>query len=338
MIIDRAAGVTPTRFVDRGLRQEIGGFIGKATRDDMLRTFLWVSECQIAQEICTAWEELITSLDNESRDADCRRAATERPPSWRADSRDEIAKDCHQASSALLAELRSEIPEARQAHRECTQVLYQLSSRLGQAVTNPVPVTDSAGTPLLDTLTPLRDQLAAATERLKSLVAQDREKLHDLAVQESYRRQSTGSNSSVPLKDIDAMPPSEFIGLVETLLQRDGFRTARPDGASEEFHVLAVCPQGHTFVFNSHRVRGPQGWKPEPAAQITTPSLHAARLVAERRKPDVFVVITNGGFSEPARRYADEHAMCLVDRRSLQRWAEWEEPMECVEDHEQGVA
>lgn len=54
VIIDRAAGVTPARFTDRALRQKIGGIIGKETRDDMLRAFLWVSECQIAEETCNA--------------------------------------------------------------------------------------------------------------------------------------------------------------------------------------------------------------------------------------------------------------------------------------------
>ncbi|MET8134141.1 hypothetical protein ABZV24_19665 [Streptomyces sp. NPDC005251] len=110
MMIDRAAGVTPTRFVDRGLRQEIGGLIGKATRDDMLRTFLWVSECQIAQEICEAWEKFISSLDREVRDANSLKAATDRTYSWVPDSRDEITKDCHDASSALLAELQGPSP------------------------------------------------------------------------------------------------------------------------------------------------------------------------------------------------------------------------------------
>lgn len=304
----------------------------------MLRTFLWVSECQIAQEICEAWEKFISSLDREVRDANSLKAATDRTYSWVPDSRDEITKDCHDASSALLAELQSEIAEARQAHRECTQVAYQLSSRLGQPLAKRVPVADSAGVLLLDTLAPLRDQLTAATKRLAALVAQDRDELHDLALQENYRRQCAGSSSSVPMNGIDSMSPSEFISLVETLLQRDGFQTALPGGTGAEFLVSATCPRGHTFLFNGHHVRGPHGWKPEPAVQISAPSLHSLHLLAEGRTYDGFVVVTNGGFSEPARRYANEHDMCLLNRRGLRRWAEWEEPMECVEDHERDVA
>lgn len=338
VMIDRAAGVTPTRFVDRGLRREIGGLIGKATRDDMLRTFLWVSECQIAQEICEAWEKHISILDRELQDADQRQAATARPYSWMGDTRDEITKACHQASSALLAELRVEGAEARQAHQESTQVLYRLTSRIGRSLTKYVPVPDSSGAPLLDTLAPLREQLLEATARLKALMAQNREEMHDLAVQEGYRRQSASSSSSVPMDNIDSMSPSEFTDLVETLLQRDGFQVARPSGAGAELQISATCPRGHTLLFSTHRVRGPQGWKPEPAAHVSTPSLHTARLVAERQEPDVLAVVTNGNFSEPARRYANEYDMYLMERHSLQRWAEWEEPMECCEDHEQDVA
>lgn len=304
----------------------------------MLRTFLWVSECQIAQEICEGWEKHVQGLDRELQDADQRQAATGRPHAWMADSRDEITKDCHQASSSLLSELRVESAEARQAHRECTRVLYQLSAQLGQPTAKRVPIADPSGTPLLDALAPLRQQLVAATERMRALVAQDREELHDLAVQEDHRRQSASGSSSVSLHDIDSMSASKFIDLVEKLLQRDGFQTARIDWAGAELLISATCPRGHSFLVSPHRVRGPHGWKPEPAEDVSTPSLHAVRLVAEHREPDVFVVVTNGGFSAPARRYAKEHDMCLLSRRGLRRWAEWEEPMECVEEHEQGAA
>jgi hypothetical protein len=255
-----------------------------------------------------------------------------------ADSRDEITKDCHRASSSLATELKAESAEARQAHRECTRMLYRLTAQLGQASAKRVPLTDSAGTPLLDSLAPLRQQLVAATERMRALLARDREELHGLAVQESHRRQSVSSNSSVSMNAIDSMSTSRFINLVEKLLQRDGFQTARLDSAGAELLVSATCPRGHSFLVSPHRVRGPHGWKPEPAEEVSTPSLHAARLVAEHCEPDVFVVVTNGGVSAPARRYAKEHDMCLLSRRDLRRWAEWEEPMECVEEHEQGAA
>ncbi|MFJ4895028.1 restriction endonuclease [Streptomyces sp. NPDC088788] len=336
MIIDRTAGVTPTRFVDRRLRQEIGQLIGKASRDDLLLAFLWVNECQVAQELCTAWKNHLDVLEREVRSADERRAATA-ASTWHADTRDEITKAAHQASSTLLTGLQRESAEARQAHGECSVVFRDLSLRFGRPLREQVPTADPSGAAaVLDTLAPLRDQLGPATHRLQTLLAHDRDALHDLAVQESYRRQSAGSKSSVPLADLDAMSSSEFTSLVEMMLQRDGFRTTRLVGAGDL--ISATCLRGHATLFSSHRVRGPRGWRPNPPEKISTPILHAARLASDGHSPEVVVVTTNGGFSGPARRYAVEHDMRLLDRNGLQRWAEWEEPMECVVGHELDVA
>ncbi|WP_138909247.1 restriction endonuclease [Streptomyces chryseus] len=338
MIIDRAAGVTPTRFVDRGLRKEIGRLIGAASRDTMLRAFLWVSECQIAQEICEEWEAHASQLDRELRDAVERQAATVAPSySWIADSRDQITKGCHEASSALVVKLEDESAEARQAHQECTQVLFELSCQLGQRGTQTLPVADSCGTPLLDTLGPLREQLDASRKRFAALVAQDREELHELAILEESRQRSADRGSSVSLHRIDASPSSEFVDLVKSLLERDGFQTRCPGGVGSEVLVLATCREGHTSLVRVHHVRGTEGWKPEPT-EMSTPKLHAALLVAKQHGADDVTVVTNRDFSRPARRYADEHDMSLLDRNDLQRWAVWGQSMICSDDLEEDVA
>ncbi|WP_158711326.1 restriction endonuclease [Streptomyces sp. NRRL S-1824] len=337
MIIDRTAGVTPTRFADRRLRQEIGALIGKADRDDMLRTFLWVSECRIAEEVCTAWKNHLDGLEREFQEADRRRAATG-SPTWRTDTRDAITKACHLTSSTLAATLQQELNEAVAAHKECTQVLYLLSCRLGRTPTARVPDTDAAGFPRLDGLAVLRDQLVGAVSRLENLLGQDHETLHDLALQEFHRRQSAHSDSSVPLHSIDSMPASEFVSLVESLLDRAQFRTTRPGGANSKALISAVCPDGHTIVFVAHRVRGPRGWPPEPAEQMSATDVHTARLLGERGDPNLVVVVTNGGFSAPARRYAAEHDLHLLDRSDLQRWAEWQDPLTCFDDCGQDAA
>ncbi|MFF1593073.1 restriction endonuclease [Streptomyces sp. NPDC058286] len=311
------------------LRQKIGGIIGKGTRDEMLRAFLWVSECQIAEETCSAWEGHLRVLSRELEDADRRKAATARSH-WEPERRDEITQACHRVSSALVTELQRESDEAREAHAESAQVLFQLTSQLGRPSARKLPVTDATGTPLLETLVPLREQLAAAGIRLEELMHHHRAELHELAVQEEFRRQSSSSGSSVTLSDIDSMSPSRFVRLVERLLQRDGFETERPEGPGAITTVSAACPEGHSFLFSTHLVRGPQGWRPDPPADVGVPRLHAARTAAGSRERDL-IVITNGGFSRPARRYAREHDLELISRPGLQRWAEWEEPVHCTE-------
>ncbi|MEV6319150.1 restriction endonuclease [Streptomyces sp. NPDC051776] len=336
MIIDRAARVTPTRFVDRDLRREIGWLIGKANRDDALRAFLWVSECRIAHEILQAWKEHIDVLDREYENADYRQASTAHPRSWEPDPRDQISRACHSASSTLAAKLNRELGEAKEAERECDEVLDQLSRQLGKLPMK-VPVPGSSGVTLLDALVPLRQQLAEARARLTALIAQDREELKELALHEHSRRRSAASGSAVFLHDIDGMRPREFVSLVEALLRRDGFETARPEGAGVDGLVSATCSRGHSLLFSAHRVSGPRGWRPEPADALGAPDLHTVRLAAERLRFDDLVVVTNGSFSAPARRYAEEHDMCLWDRSELQRWAEWEGPLDCVGDHHEGA-
>ncbi len=300
----------------------------------MLRAFLWVSECQIAHDISESWANHIGVLDREVQEAEQRQTDTQNSSySWTYDSRNQVTKDCHQTAATLVASLRRERNEAGHAHHECTQVLFELTSRFGMSSAQRVPVADPSGAPLLDTLGPLRQQLDAAKSRLTALIAEDREVLHELALRESYRRQSLTDDSSVPLTAIDSMKPAAFVDLVETMLQRDGFQTARPAAAGIASVVTATCPRGHVLLVSTHRVQRPYGQMPGPAALVGTPALHTARVIAGRLTPDLVVVVTNGHFSDPARRYGDENDMWLLPRRDLQWWAEWQEPLECCDNN-----
>jgi restriction system protein len=254
------------------------------------------------------------------------------------DSRDQVTQACHRASTALVAGLQRERNEAGQANDECTQVLFELTSHFGMPLIERVPIRGMSGAPLLDTLGPLKQQLDAARSRLAALLDDDRATLHQLALQESYRRQSLHDDSSVSLGAIDSMSPSAFVDLVEAMLQRDGFRTARPVARGTAHVVLGTCPSGDTLLVSTHRVETPVGETPKPAAVVGTPALHSVRVMAERLECDLVLVVTNGHFSKPARRYGDENEMTLLPRRDLQRWAEWQEPLECCDSPAQDVA
>ncbi len=134
------------------------------------------------------------------------------------------------------------------------------------------------------------------------------------------------------------MAPSAFVELVETLLQRDGYRTQRPAGAGAERLVVATTASGDSMIVSAHHVEGPNAWNPDSSEKISTPQLHRTRRLADQHEAGLLVVVTNGGFSRPARRYAEEHGIDLLDRSSLQRWAEWQEPLVLVDDAEQDAA
>jgi hypothetical protein len=337
VIIDRTAAVTPTRFRDGGLRRHVGDLLGKATRDDMLRTFLWASECQIAREVCAAWSEHLQMLDCEWQDATDRKEET-RPPYWGQDQRDQVTQGCHQAATSLLAALAAERAEARQAHQECTQVLDQLTHHFGYEPEE-VPAADTAGAPLLDSLTPLRQQLHAARSRLTALIGKDRDTLHDLALQEASRRQNLGKDTSTSLAAIGRMSPAAFVDVVEAMLQRDGFTTTRPGAAGTRHLVLGTYSCGDTTLMSTHHTKGHIGSSPVPATTVGVPALHSVQVAADRLDHvGLIVAVTNGHFSAPARRYAGDKEMVLLDRSDLERWAEWQYPLACCDDSARDAA
>ncbi|MEU5431443.1 hypothetical protein AB0H73_38375 [Streptomyces olivoreticuli] len=222
----------------------------------MLRTFLWVSECRIAQDLCDAWAAHVAMVQRELEEAERRKRGTERRSSFAPDSRDAVAQRCHQISSRLAARLEREALEAEQAQQECATVVHEISSQLGRPLAGrpwPEPLQGL----FLDSLVPLREQLGAAQRRVAELVARDRDVLHDLAVQEDCRRRSAAAESTVSLPDIDAMAPSAFVDLVEALLERDGYRTQRPTGTGAERLIVATNASDDSMIVSAQHVEGP---------------------------------------------------------------------------------
>ncbi|MGK5546692.1 restriction endonuclease [Streptomyces sp. URMC 127] len=339
-MIDRNAGVTPSRYADSGLRKAVGELIGRADRDDMLRALILVSECRMAQDIGDAWAAHAAMLEREVKEAKRRADGTKQPPGYGFDTRNPVDKAAHQASNRLREELTRELREAREAHQECVSTLEKNTYILGY-----VPAEPASGSllepDLLDAMAVLRDQLRSARQRVGEIMDRDRADLHDLAFQEEYRRSSAGAEAPVRLRDIDRMAPGAFADLVEQLLRRDGYPTHRPAAARAE-RMITANVSGGPVTFFAHRVDGSRGsamaWAAGPAGDIGTPDLHRMHRLAAQCTDQPLVVVTNGGFSRPAQRYAAQHGIGLLGRDLLLRWAEWQEPLDVTEPSDQNAA
>ncbi|MCF3105349.1 restriction endonuclease [Streptomyces roseoverticillatus] len=305
----------------------------------MLSALVRVIECRIAQELCDAWAAHLALVKQEVGEAERRIAGTKVSPGYGPDPRTSVTRGAHRAGSRLLKGLRPEALEARQAQKECATAVDDLTANLGEPLDEPEVNGRVQGAFVLDSLAPLRDQLRAAQQRFDRLMAQDRALLHDLALQEGYRRSSEGHAASIPLRAVDSMAQGAFADLVEALLRRDGYQTQRPAGAGAD-HLIMASQADCSLIVSALRVDGPDTWRldPKPADDITTLALHGVRHLTTQRAAEHLVVVTNGGFSLPARRYAAKHRIVLLGRDLLQRWAEWQEPFEFTDRCEQETA
>ncbi|MEV6774738.1 restriction endonuclease [Streptomyces syringium] len=339
-MIDRNAGVVPTHYSDPGLRKAVGELIGRADRDDLLRALILVSECRMAQDIGNAWAAHVAMLEREAAEAE-RRADGTKPPGYGPDPRNPVDKGAHRAGTRLKEGLARELCEAREAHQECVSTLDDNTYTLGH-----LPVAQAPGDlqepDLLDAMAALRDQLRTAQQRFTEIMNRDRVTLHDLALQEEYRRSSIGAEESVHLRDIDRMDPGTFAHLVELLLQRDGCQTQRPAATQAGQMIAATADGGRRLTFFARRVDDPRdssmGWTTGPASDISTTDIHRMHRLAAQCTDDSLIVVTNGGFSRPARRYAAQHRIGLLGRDALLRWAQWQEPFEFADQPDQNAA
>lgn len=310
MIIDRNAGVTPNRYASARLRRAVGKRIGRASRDDMLRALLWVSEVRTAGDVTDAWRQLHQELDRELTEAERRRNQT----SWKHSS--QIAVACHEAAKTLAEELWCERQEAWEALQQCEDITQEFSMRLGVGC-------DLEEQPALPearaALGALNDHLPPARQRFTKLLSDDRHELHRLAELEERKRQSR-SRPGVTIEQLDAMEQQEFDDAVRQALEHTGLQVS-----SRGPRILEVSrdgAKGLVFCANTQR----------PARDETT---HIRMIIAAQRLARtgdlarVLVISNDKYISRPAHRLCEEDtpSVVLVQRFELQRWIEWGIPL-----------
>ncbi|MEU6260474.1 restriction endonuclease [Streptomyces sp. NPDC047043] len=127
------------------------------------------------------------------------------------------------------------------------------------------------------------------------------------------------------LPRLDALHHSEFEHAVQALLRRDGCRNAVRVGGSGDLgaDVTATDPYGRRWVIQcKHRHHGDAG------APVGTRDLQILNGTARPvHRADIAVLVTNGRITAPARTFASQQRLHLVDRRLLASWASGPHPL-----------
>lgn len=113
-----------------------------------------------------------------------------------------------------------------------------------------------------------------------------------------------------------SMSPRQFEQAVASLCRRDGCNDARAVGGAGDLgaDVIATTPDGQRVVIQCKRY-GPKTKVGSPDLQRfggTCFSVHKAHVAA---------VVTTSLFTTPARQYARQHGIILLDQRALSSWA-----------------
>lgn len=308
VIIDRNAGVTPNRYETSSLRRTIGKRLGRADRDDVLSSFIWVAEVRLAEELTANWRDFCAQLSREMNDAETRQAKL----SWQFHD-DQVADRCRTYASKVADKLSDEHFEAQQALQQCHDIAEEVGGRLGLR-------TDRRGAPRGDTQISLgifHDQLEAAQARVGQVMGRYRQKSHELATLEEHQKQGT---TTPTLTELDAMTSDQFDEVLRQALRRSGFQTT--DRGCKITEISRGTKK--ELVYSAHVQ------KPKYRETTDLRSMVRAQHVAEAAGFDAVWAITNLKFiSTPAKRHIEETAptVRLVQRPELQRWIQWEMPL-----------
>ncbi|MGP4114154.1 restriction endonuclease [Streptomyces sp. 4N509B] len=319
MILYQNAAVNPPRFEDKELRKAIGEAIGQAGYDDLLAAFLWVHEGHLARSIRQQLSEHYETVKRERDHAEKRAEGYgwADVPSTLAYC--DIAQETYDHLGEELSRAEQMLQQATTAWREMSEDygrIEELRQRYDRREkTEPSP---------LEALAELPRQCLRSQQRVKEILAEDRNQTHALALREARLTAFRQSPASVSRKRIDAMHHTEFERTVAALARRDGFRLVRAHGGTGDLgaDVIAVAPDGQTRVVIQckHTRRG--------ATKVGSPALQQLNGTARQvHQADVVVAVTNGRFSWPATRFAYAQNIHTIDWMDLEHWATWGVPL-----------
>lgn len=124
---------------------------------------------------------------------------------------------------------------------------------------------------------------------------------------------------------LDGLHHREFEHAIRDLMHRDGCQNAQRVGGGGDLgaDVKATDPYGRRWVVQcKHRRHGDRG------APVGTPDLQVLNGTARQvHGADVAVIVTNGRVTAPARVFAKEQRLHVVDRRTLAVWASGSQPL-----------
>ncbi|MEV5950612.1 hypothetical protein [Streptomyces sp. NPDC051993] len=232
----------------------------------------------------------------------------------------EVSSD---AALTLAHALKEEVAEATVAVEEASRIRSQIVHG-HRGTRDPDPS-------LLELLVTFQHQLGAARTRVNALHSQNRQILHELALEEQLRQRAPDTQASVALKDIDLYSPGNFVDLIVDL--SEGAPHSVPGYGGRGQPITASLPDGRPVVFVPKHlpVNGHTRYRPPPLPALGLPEVHHLSDLARRHFPGAaIVVVTNGRFSPTAQRYAQSHDIQFIGREGLERWATWCAPLHAV--------
>ncbi|MFI1105905.1 hypothetical protein [Streptomyces melanogenes] len=232
----------------------------------------------------------------------------------------EVSSD---AARTLAHALKFEVAEAAVTVEEADRVRSQIARGHHEA-RDPDPS-------LLEVLITFQHQLGAARTRVNALHSQNRQILHELALDKQLRKQAADTHKAVELEAIDLHLQDDFFDLIADL--SEGIPHPVPGYDCRDQPVTASLPDGRPVVFLPKHlpVTGHADYRPPPLPALGLPEVHQLSDLARRHFPRAaIVVVTNGHFSPTAQRYAQTHDIQFIGREGLERWATWCSPLHAV--------
>ncbi|MCY0961122.1 restriction endonuclease [Streptomyces sp. H27-H5] len=226
---------------------------------------------------------------------------------------DDIAYDTIKA-------LRKEIKPAVAACEESERVLHAMRAEYGdiERIRERFSTSSPDDRPLVEEIFALWDTYIDASIRVDGALERDRDRSHDLALQEADLLRYRQGPNSLTMKQIQAMHHSQFERTVASLALRDGYVIKQGRGGPGDLgaDVIAVAPEGRTVVIQCKHTQA--------NASVGSPVLQRLNGTARQiHNADVVAVVTNGYFSAPAETFARSQDIKLIGRRQLERWATW---------------
>ncbi|QKW53580.1 restriction endonuclease [Streptomyces buecherae] len=314
MIIDRNARVVPPRYRDREVRRLMGDALGKADQADLLAAYLWVQEGAIGRR---AHSDLESLRDGLRGDIEVLREFKADPEfqglPWEF-TRVELDA-AFDSAGVTVGEAAAHLEGVLRVSAEALDELR----RLPEEDLAPRYVPGSNNSPL-NRIIECWNHIEPFQEQRSALVADLTAEIDRLADLNSRRLAFSQSDNSYTPEDILRFDSKDFEIFVAWLACRDGMEIRQQAGGAGDLGAdgIFLMPDGRRVVAQCKKTSTLPGRA--IGSELVQRFNGTARPV---HKADVAVMVTNGTFSKPARYFASDHAIHLVDAERLRKWATW---------------
>ncbi|MGW7074605.1 restriction endonuclease [Streptomyces sp. NPDC054866] len=304
-------------YQDELLNEMLERRIATAGEKDLHAALRWEAEDRLLGQVLLELRAHCHDLEREHTHAHRR---TMHEPYFDDPSCTPTTSRCALAAQCLERLVGQELRWAQGDVAEATQLQQQLRSNSAGRVNR--YHQHPCSTPELDAAAQLLRHRAESADRVQVLLAEDREQLHSLALEEQRTLVFMASPASTSLQQILEMSHRQFERLVSSLALRDGLDVERHHGGPHDggADVIATTPGGQRVVFQCKHTT--------TAKPVGVPTVRELNGTAGPvHNADIAIVITNGTFSKHAEQFARHQDIVLLSWWVLVRWATWGESL-----------